>query len=29
MIESQHGKVCEKKKLRTKIKKLCREWGHD
>lgn len=29
MIESQHAKVCEKKKLRVKIKKLCREWGHD
>ena len=29
MIESQHAKVCEKKKLRAKIKKLCREWGHD
>jgi hypothetical protein len=28
MIESQHAKVCEKKKLRAKIKKLCREWGH-
>jgi hypothetical protein len=29
MIESQHVKVCEKKRLRSKIKKLCREWGHD
>jgi hypothetical protein len=29
MIESQHAKVCEKKKLRTKIKKLCRKWGYD
>jgi hypothetical protein len=29
MIERQQAKVCEKKKLRAKIKKLCREWGHD
>jgi hypothetical protein len=29
MIESQHAKVCEKKKLRAKIKKLCKKWGHD
>jgi hypothetical protein len=28
MIESQHAKVCEKKKLRAKIKKLCRKWGY-
>ena len=29
VAESQHAKVCEKKKLSAKIKKLCREWGHD
>jgi hypothetical protein len=28
MIESQHAKVCKKKKLRTKIKKLCKKWGY-
>lgn len=29
MIESQHAKVCEKKKLKQRTRQLCREWGYD
>jgi hypothetical protein len=29
MIERQQAKICDKKKLKQRIRQVCREWGHD
>lgn len=29
MVQKQHAKICAKKKLKSKTKALCRNWGYD